>query len=297
MHLLGRLPGFAIDWRHLSVWLSTGEVEDVLAASLRVVALACAYWLLVSTILYVTARVTHLPTLTRAVEWATLPAMRRLTDRAIAVALVGSTVTSGAGVAWASPASPSKAPLIVLGVDEAPPPPGIQPPPPPTLEVPSPQPLDFPSGVDLPPVTALPSHVVPPPLVAPPAPPGILTPPSVQSSQESGPEGHGVLREVTNGDAEATDRPADEVHMVVRGDNLWKIAASTLGRRHGHALEDREIAAYWHLIVEANRDRLRSVDPNLIYPGEEILLPAREGQPGDRGAPAGPVGTRPVAGS
>jgi nucleoid-associated protein YgaU len=29
-------------------------------------------------------------------------------------------------------------------------------------------------------------------------------------------------------------------------------------------------------VIEANRDRLRSGDPDLIYPGEEIILPPLE---------------------
>jgi nucleoid-associated protein YgaU len=63
---------------------------------------------------------------------------------------------------------------------------------------------------------------------------------------------------------------------VVDGDNLWKIAREHLSRKRSGgsgAPTNREVAAYWLKVVEANRDGLRSGDPDLIYPGEHITLP------------------------
>jgi nucleoid-associated protein YgaU len=61
--------------------------------------------------------------------------------------------------------------------------------------------------------------------------------------------------------------------VVESGDNLWTLAARHL-EHSGHRAESaEEIAPYWMMVVEANRDRIRSGDPDLIYPGEEILLP------------------------
>jgi nucleoid-associated protein YgaU len=65
-------------------------------------------------------------------------------------------------------------------------------------------------------------------------------------------------------------------HQVVPGDNLWTIARDHLAKVRGHRaaeLSDREIAAYWLKVIKANRDRLRSGDPDLIYPGEQTVLP------------------------
>jgi nucleoid-associated protein YgaU len=62
--------------------------------------------------------------------------------------------------------------------------------------------------------------------------------------------------------------PAD--HQVRRGDNLWDIAAGQLAAHPDHTLTVRE---YWLLVIDANRDRLRSGDPDLIFPGETIMLP------------------------
>ncbi len=58
--------------------------------------------------------------------------------------------------------------------------------------------------------------------------------------------------------------------VVERGDHLWKIAARHLEQTGS----DQPIAPYWRSVVEINRDELRSGDPDLVYPGEVVLLPA-----------------------
>jgi nucleoid-associated protein YgaU len=67
-------------------------------------------------------------------------------------------------------------------------------------------------------------------------------------------------------------------HVVVAGENLWTIARDHLARARSGADEPttREVAAYWLRVVEANRNRLRSGDPDLIYPGERTVLPPVE---------------------
>jgi nucleoid-associated protein YgaU len=65
-------------------------------------------------------------------------------------------------------------------------------------------------------------------------------------------------------------------HEVVRGDNLWLIAKERLAAaRSGGSGEptNREVARYWIKVVEANKHHLRSGNPDLIYPDEEIILP------------------------
>lgn len=69
--------------------------------------------------------------------------------------------------------------------------------------------------------------------------------------------------------------PTKTVHSVVAGDNLWTISAAHLR----DAFPDRHIdagaiAVYWRRVIELNTPSLISGDPNLIYPGEEIFLPA-----------------------
>lgn len=60
---------------------------------------------------------------------------------------------------------------------------------------------------------------------------------------------------------------------VEPGDNLWTIAAARVRVLTGTEPTDAQIAPYWGRVVEENRDRLRSGDPDLIFPGEVVVLP------------------------
>ena len=84
-------------------------------------------------------------------------------------------------------------------------------------------------------------------------------------------------------------------HDVQPGEHLWSIAAERLATVRGQAVEelaDDEICTYWWDVVEANRSRIRSGHPSLIYPGERVRLPAMVA-PARPGPPAG-VGLVPV---
>ena len=63
--------------------------------------------------------------------------------------------------------------------------------------------------------------------------------------------------------------------VVQPGDHLWKISA----RHLGETADDREIAPYWRSVVEVNAPHLRSGDPDLIYPGEVVEMPATRERP------------------
>jgi len=60
--------------------------------------------------------------------------------------------------------------------------------------------------------------------------------------------------------------------VVEPGDSLWRIA-----ERHVRSIEadpaPRRIATYWARVVAVNADRLLSHNPDLIYPGETVILP------------------------
>lgn len=62
--------------------------------------------------------------------------------------------------------------------------------------------------------------------------------------------------------------------VVVAGDHLWKISANRLANDLGRAATDVEIWPYWREVIASNLPALRSGDPDLIYPGEMIQLPA-----------------------
>ncbi len=63
-------------------------------------------------------------------------------------------------------------------------------------------------------------------------------------------------------------------HEVIMGDNLWDIAREELEQRRGRPPTTAETAEFWRAVVEINRGRLRSSDPDLIRPGEIVALPA-----------------------
>src|SRR3954447_8485209 len=87
-----RGAGAAIDWGHLSGWLTATAPEDAVVAAVRLVALVLAGWLLATTVVYFLATATRVPALVRATAWTTLPAVRRVVDAALAMSLVGGTV-------------------------------------------------------------------------------------------------------------------------------------------------------------------------------------------------------------
>lgn len=77
----------------------------------------------------------------------------------------------------------------------------------------------------------------------------------------------------SDGSAQAA---AAERHVVVAGDNLWDLAATRLAIHRNltpGALSDREVHAYWVMVLAANREGLRSGDPDLIHQGETVVLP------------------------
>lgn len=61
--------------------------------------------------------------------------------------------------------------------------------------------------------------------------------------------------------------------VVRKGDSLWSISERHL-RSLGPGVSSRRVAVYWARVVAANRHSLRSGNPDLIYPGETVLLPA-----------------------
>jgi hypothetical protein len=68
---------------------------------------------------------------------------------------------------------------------------------------------------------------------------------------------------------------AEAVVVVRPGDNLWLIATRAL-RGAGQPTGASEVAPYWGRIIAANTAHLRSRDPNLIFPGERIVLPPND---------------------
>ena len=60
---------------------------------------------------------------------------------------------------------------------------------------------------------------------------------------------------------------------VRRGDHLWSISANHLADIAGQPVPNSVVSNYWRVVITANRDRLESGDPDLIFPGEIVVLP------------------------
>lgn len=61
---------------------------------------------------------------------------------------------------------------------------------------------------------------------------------------------------------------------VAPGDHFWALAERRLAAVWGRCPTDAETAPYWVRVVAENRGRIRSGDPDLIFPGEVVVLPA-----------------------
>jgi hypothetical protein len=79
-----------------------------------------------------------------------------------------------------------------------------------------------------------------------------------------------------------TPHPQAAGEWVVRpGDDLWSIAATTLTRAWGRPPTESELARFWWQVVQTNRPHLPNPgDPNLLFPGDMVTVPAPPSPPG-----------------
>lgn len=295
---LGSQPWARIGWHEPAGWLAATPAADAVAALLHRAASLAAGWLLLATLAHAVAtavRTTRLRRHSRGSsgtaagaarggtpsgvvagprEGATAPAPRRavpgaarhgpvtagllpralrgMVERAVAAALLGAVsagpvvpaVAAASRSAPAAPATPTAAPAGAQAADSA-----------------------SRSGESGPPVPPRPGRSHP---RATPAGPGVTVNPGGQPGPgTAGSAGRSPRGEVAGARGSAT-------HRVVRGDHLWGIAAARLAGRNGgdrRCLTARAVAPYWRRVVAANRHRLRSGDPDLIFPGERVVLP------------------------
>ena len=239
LHKLGGVDALAIDWSNPVDWVDGSATEYVVGAALRSIGLVIGYWLLATTSLYA---MTGVRGRERRPHWAallTLPGVRKMVDRTLATAVAVSIA--------AAPLSPALAtteaiapPTVVFDGSDGIPVPHV------TSTAPTAGPVT--GGNERP--ASRPAVRFVPPHPSPIADPGAL--PIVTTS--------------------AIAEPA-RWHTVSRGDNLWSIASGHLETVLGVEPPQDVVTEYWQLLVETNRDTLRSGDPNLIFPGELVDLP------------------------
>ncbi len=255
LHRSARL--FPVDWSDFDVWVHFTPPDQVVMAAGRYLALALAYWLLLSSTVYSVGLISDLPNLVRSVEWGTLPLVRNAARRAVAFTMA--TVTIAPSSAMLSPSihfshGPVESGLQVDGADrEA-----------------NGQETD--GGV----ISVTDNGLILPPgatvTVPKPTRPSVATPRLVDRSQMPAMATDRLTTEIEP-DPPITEAAATE-YQVIDGDSLWSIAAHHLSTsRPEAALSDREIARYWVQVVGLNRASLTSKNPDMIFPGEVIVLP------------------------
>jgi len=66
--------------------------------------------------------------------------------------------------------------------------------------------------------------------------------------------------------------PSDE-WVVLPGESFWSIAGEVLVDVSGRAPTDAEVDRYWRRLIDANRDRLVTPNPDFLRPGQVLVLP------------------------
>lgn len=188
LHLLAGVDGLGGPGGDPTGWLRSSSPEEVVAGTIRLVALGCSWWLLASTVLYLVAVAAGRVMLARTLCRLVLPAIRRRVDRALAVSMMA-TATLGGGVSGVAAAGE----------------------PPPTTSAT----LEVRDGRA---VEALPTPAPPPPTTLPPSPPPTTTGPPASVSPPPAP-----LPAPDPPPAPVEAAPA--VHVVAAGESLWTIAA------------------------------------------------------------------------
>jgi hypothetical protein len=264
VHLVGRAPSIGVDWSDPAGWLAVSPAEQVVASMAWLAASVMAYWLLGSTLLYLVARCWRLRGVLRVAEWLTVPAVRRMVDRALAATLVGTVLLGPAAPALATGRGGFDA------MTAAPPQSEYEP---------------QPAGSEQPPVSAPgPRRDAPKPVEQ--------DPPDDEADAESESPRSRATEQAGDGDKESgvstgssddgrPERPATRTSGVPRpghrytvrvGDHLWKIASEVVAGGDGMAGR-AAVASYWAELVREATPGLRSGNPDLIYPGEQITLP------------------------
>lgn len=224
----------------------TADPEEAIYGAVWLLAAVITAWVGITTVLSILAYVTRMPVAVRATRWITIAPIRHLARRAAALVLaVGSlSISTPVGAAHAPPV-----PYAVTAEHS-----GVT--------------LDAAASTVLP---ASPTGAtVPVPMAA--------MNPDRDRPLTSSPDTSGVtvpVPHLADGGLDALlDRgEASVTYTVQRGDHLWSITAGYLAAHLGRTADAEEIAPLWNQVIEMNRDLIGSGDPNLIFPGERIVLP------------------------
>lgn len=102
LQALGTSQGMQIPWSQFGNWLNSNPLDVLVPPLVRVTALAVAYWMFLSTSLFVVAQLSRVPAAIRATSMVTLPSVRRVIDGAMAVSIATTAVMGTSAHAFAA---------------------------------------------------------------------------------------------------------------------------------------------------------------------------------------------------
>ena len=232
-----------VPWGDLADWLQVAPLEQSVPSLIRLCTPGLSYWLLLSTIAYSSALIADIPQAVRLFAPLTLPSIQRLSQKAVRVSLAASLL----------------APTLPMAAS--------------AMNNPPPEVVVTENGVILPPGVVVPSDPVveEPPTYTP-------TPAAPTPEQDSAASSVRLSAYAIQyaGTASVATSNESTTYTVRRGDNLWTIAEAHLTVVTGTDVSDAVIAPYWGRLVADNQHTLTSQNPDLINPGEVIVLPAVE---------------------
>jgi hypothetical protein len=234
----------------LSAWLDRTPPEVMAVAIVRLVALAAGWYLAVCTLALALTRPLGRTRVASAAARATPAVIRRLVAGGGGLGLAAGTLVGGLSSMGMAPTalSPRPAAASIVGA--------MQDPGPPTATM-TRGPRDMPTAV----MTRLPAEDMPTAVMT--RLPATDAPPASR-----GPPAHATV------DAAAA---APVSWTVEAGDSFWSIAAETVAPA-GDARDDRRVICYWRRLVEVNRGRLLDPgNPDMLVPGQELVLPDPHG--------------------
>lgn len=249
---------------------------------LRLLVLGLCWYLVGVTTIGVVARLLRAARLVRVADAVTVPWLRRLLQQGLGVTLAAAMMAGAVGPA--AGAAGRSAETVVGEVAGSAQPAG------PHEEVGLPRPADDglasqsprPAGATLRELDALPLPVpfgrVPDVTAAAVEPPTPLPERDHPASSSSEPVSTGIEVPPLAGDRSADARQLEagaDSYLVRSGDSFWRIAEQRLTVTFDRAPSEGELVAYWQAVIEENRGSLPNPDdPDLILPGQQVVLPA-----------------------
>jgi LysM domain len=231
----------------LSAWLDRTRPEVMAVAIVRLVALAAGWYLAVCTLTLALTRPFGHSRMASAAARATPAVIRRLVAGGGGLGLAAGTLVGALPSTPVAPAPLAASPAAASIVG------ATQDPTPPTATM-TRGPRVVPTAV----MTRLPAGNTPTAIMT------RLPATDARPASRAPPPG-----------ATLDDGAAAPAWTVEAGDSFWSIAAETAAPAGG-AANDRRVACYWRRLVEANRGRLLDPgNPDLLVPGQELVLPDR----------------------